>query len=234
MHDLPIDGSLCKRKFSLHRLSWNDGCCLFGHQQSGRSIHRHLLLHAILVVIPYPGATNERVDKKVKSDIPGFSFVELIHAHQGIVYRICSVYASTPEDREDLNQEILLQCWRSFASFRGDALFSTWLYRIALNTALLRMRKKKGQRDLTRMIGGTADRPGINPADTATDVELLYHCIQQLTAVDRAIILLYLEHRTYEEIAEITGLSRTNISVRVVRIKDRLRELLRIQGYEES
>ena len=73
----------------------------------------------------------------MKKDTTYSRFVELIHEHQGILHRICSIYASTPEDREDLNQEILLQAWRSFASFSSKSKFSTWLYRVALNTALM-------------------------------------------------------------------------------------------------
>jgi RNA polymerase sigma-70 factor (ECF subfamily) len=162
------------------------------------------------------------------------AFVDLIYEHQGILHRICSVYESLPEDREDLYQEILLQSWRSFASFNGRSKFSTWLYRVALNTALTRRRKAPARRDTAStddvdVVIAVDDRP-----DSDSDVELLHQSIRELSKLNRAIILLHLEQRSYEEIAEITGLSRTNISVRLVRIKDELRQRLLAKGYREG
>ena len=161
-------------------------------------------------------------------------FVDLIYEHQGIVHRICSIYGSSPEDREDLYQEVLMQSWRSFASFNGQSKFSTWLYRVALNTALSRRRNAPGTREIASQTGTSLDIAVEECSDSDSDVELLHQCIQELPMLNRAIILLYLEQRTYEEIAEITGLSRTNISVRLVRIKDELRQLLLSKGYHEG
>ncbi len=162
------------------------------------------------------------------------AFVDQIYEHQGILRRICSVYASSPEDREDLYQEILLQSWRSFASFNGQAKFSTWLYRVALNTALLRRRRSAGQPAIRFQAEGDMDGAVEDRSEGDMDVALLQRCIQELPALNRAIVLLYLEQRPYEEIAEITGLSRSNISVRLVRIKDELRQLLLAKGYREG
>jgi RNA polymerase sigma-70 factor (ECF subfamily) len=158
-------------------------------------------------------------------------FVDLVHRHQGILHRICSVYASSPEDREDLCQEMIMQSWKSFASFNGKSKFSTWLYRVALNTALLRTRKAAGKRGGNSVAGLEADVATEKRSDAADDTELLYDCIQELPTLNRAIILLHLEQHTYDEIAQITGLSRSNISVRLVRIKDRLRQMLHARGY---
>lgn len=161
-------------------------------------------------------------------------FVDLVYEHQGILQRICSVYASSRDDREDLLQDILLQSWRSFSSFDGQSKFSTWLYRVALNTALLHRRRRAGKRAL-------ADRSSVRVnilvdecPEREPDVALLRQCIQELPDVNRAIIFLHLERRTYEEIAEITGLSLANVSVRLVRIKKDLRQRLLEKGYCEG
>jgi RNA polymerase sigma-70 factor (ECF subfamily) len=161
------------------------------------------------------------------------AFVDLVYEHQGILHRICSIYAPTYEDREDLYQDILMQSWKSFASFNGQSKFSTWLYRVALNTALLRQRKDSARRQLACQGGEDVDIAVDERSDRDPDVELLYQCIQELPPLNRAIVFLYLERHTYEEIAEITGLTRANVSVRLVRIKERLRELLLSKGYQE-
>jgi RNA polymerase sigma-70 factor (ECF subfamily) len=162
------------------------------------------------------------------------AFVDLVYEHQGILQRICSVYTSSPEDREDLRQEILLQSWRSFASFNGRSKFSTWLYRVALNTALVRRRKAAARREVACEPGANVDVAIDDSGARDPDVELLYRCIQELPELNRAIVLLHLEQHSYEEIAEITGLSRSNVSVRLVRIREKLRELLLARGYREG
>jgi RNA polymerase sigma-70 factor (ECF subfamily) len=161
-------------------------------------------------------------------------FVDLVFQHQGVLHRICSVYGPTPEDRDDLYQEILTHAWRSFASFSKKAKFSTWLYRVALNTAFLSRRKRSAQPEFVTSDGDAPEAAVYENAGRQQDVELLYRCIQELKTLDRAIVLLYLEQHTYEEIAEITGLSRSNISVRLVRIKEKLRRLLLAKGYREG
>ena len=162
------------------------------------------------------------------------AFVDLVYQHQGILQRVCSVYTFSPEDRDDLYQEILMQSWRSFASFNGQSKFSTWLYRVALNTALVRRRKAAARREVACEAGANVDVAVDDRGDRDPDVDLLYRCIQELPTLNRAIVLLYLEQHTYEEIAEITGLSRGNVSVRLVRIKDKLRQLLLARGYREG
>lgn len=157
-------------------------------------------------------------------------FVELIEKHQGILHRICSVYANHAPDRQDLFQDMVLQLWRSFASFREQSSFTTWMYRVALNTALLQKRRASRRPDLTQ--GGEAELASLPVAAAVPDegVELLRTCIRELPTLDRAIVLLHLEERSYDEIAEITGLSRSNVSVRLVRLKERLRRMLEEKG----
>jgi RNA polymerase sigma-70 factor (ECF subfamily) len=153
------------------------------------------------------------------------AFLERIEQHQGILHRVRSLYAADAEDGKDLVQEILMQLWRSFPSFRGEAAFSTWMYRVAVNTALLRRRRSRAR---AREAGDPEALAAVaaGPDPESPDVASLYRCIRELPSLDRAIVLLHLEGQGYEEIAGTTGLSRGNVGVRLVRIKGRLRECL--------
>jgi RNA polymerase sigma-70 factor (ECF subfamily) len=150
-------------------------------------------------------------------------FLDLVHRHQRIVGHVCALYARTPDERDDLYQEIVLQLWRSFPGFRGDAKFSTWMYRVALNTALLSRRRGARRIETTTEVD-LADAPATAPDRDDDDLRALYAAIRSLPPLDRAIVLLYLEQHTHDEIAAITGLEPKNVGVRIVRIKQRLRE----------
>jgi RNA polymerase sigma-70 factor (ECF subfamily) len=160
------------------------------------------------------------------------AFLELIEQHLGILHRVRSLYAVNPEDGKDLVQEILMQLWRSFPSFRGAAAFSTWMYRVALNTALLRRRKSRAWAS-EEADPETLAAVAAGPAPPDPDVASLYRCIRELPSLDRAIVLLHLEGQSYEEIAGTTGLSRGNVGVRLVRIKGRLRDCLAVHPPRE-
>ncbi|MGZ3873830.1 MAG: RNA polymerase sigma factor [Mucilaginibacter sp.] len=155
-------------------------------------------------------------------------FIDNINRNIGIIHKICNIYFSDAYDRKDACQEILYQLWRSYPGFKGDAKFSTWMYKVALNTAITW--SKKGSRELaTDMTTGQwnqiAEKNDKQFVSERTAV--LYAAINTLTATDKAITLLYLEDNSYEEIAEITGLTKTNVSVRLVRIKKELKEKLK-------
>jgi RNA polymerase sigma-70 factor (ECF subfamily) len=150
-------------------------------------------------------------------------FLKSIEAHQGLLHRICALYASRPEDRRDLFQETLLQLWRSYPSFGERSRFSTWAYRVALNTALTQRRTRRARPEASDDLSGVA-APPVEPPDE--DVQALEQALRELGEVDRALILLRLEGHGYEEIAEITGIGRGAVSVRLVRIKERLRRKL--------
>lgn len=153
------------------------------------------------------------------------AFLALVEQHQGILHRVRSLYALDPDDAKDLVQEILMQLWRSFPSFRGEAAFSTWMYQVALNTALLRRRRSRARAREEADPGAlAAAAAGARWADP--DVASLYRCIRDLPSLERAIVLLHLEGQSYEEIARTTGLSRGNVGVRLTRIKSRLRSCL--------
>jgi len=151
-------------------------------------------------------------------------FLELIHRHQSIIHKICFVYCNNRADREDLQQEVILQLWKSFPSFQENAAFSTWMYRVALNTAINQTRKPG-------LLFDTSSSPEIpyDPSkfyDLSEEIKILYRAISQLRKVEKAIILLWLEEKTYEEIAESIGISVKNVSVRLVRIRTRLAEII--------
>lgn len=159
-------------------------------------------------------------------------FLDMLLEHQRIVHKVCALYAAGAQDREDLQQEIVLALWRSIPSFRGEARVTTWMYRVALNVALLRRRR----RDVRREVAIEEEPPARPGLDEEGDegARLLHECIRELPEVDRAIVLLHLEKHSYEEIAALTGLTRSNVSVRIVRLKDRLRERLVARGYQRE
>ena len=154
-------------------------------------------------------------------------FLELIEQNQDIVHKICGIYARNMDDRKDLNQEIVYQLWKSYQSFRGDSKFTTWMYKVALNTALLNSRRDQCRVRTESLKENHEDiRVEVAAKEKHARISRLYEAINQLRALDRAIILLYLERFTYREISEFIGISESNVSVRLVRIKKKLKELL--------
>ena len=161
-------------------------------------------------------------------------FMDLVYEHQGILWRISSIYAKKRAEAQDLVQDILLQLWQAWPTFRGHCAFSTWMYRVALNTALMHRRKCKVRPEDYADSFSSFEMFEAEPPRDNEDVRVLYACIRELPTLDRAIILLYLEQYSYDEITEMTGLSKSNISVRIVRIKSKLRDLLYARGYRED
>ena len=160
------------------------------------------------------------------------AFSERIDKHQAIIHKVCMVYANGRANREDLFQEICLQLWKSYPNFRGDAQFTTWMYRVALNTAISNVRKEKKHlpfEPLRDTYGMMEDN-----AKEKEKVSLLYHAISKLNQIDKALILLWLEEKNYEEIASIMGISKKNVSVKLVRIKRKLEELVLETVSQES
>lgn len=164
-------------------------------------------------------------------------FVDLLHARQGVVRKVAALYAVDRAEREDLLQEIALALWRSFETYRGEAAFSTFLYRVALNTALMRVRRRyrrpEGQLERDRA-SAVEQVAAPEPTRDEEQVERLYAAIRELAPLDRAIVMLVLDERSYAEIAEVTGLSAGNVSVRLVRAKERLRKRLGAARAEEG
>lgn len=143
-----------------------------------------------------------------------------------MLLKVCNVYCHTEFDRQDLFQEIVIQLWKSFPRFRGESKFSTWLYRIALNTAISDLRRQKKNITLTE--------PGKLPYEIEDiqyyqqkeeQLQQLHTAIAQLTEIEKAIIMLYLEDKSYEEMEEILGIPQNNLRVKMNRIKEKLRKL---------
>lgn len=152
-------------------------------------------------------------------------FLHLIDEHQSIIHKICFLYCSRRSDRKDLYQEILLQLWRSYPSFSGRSAFSTWMYRVALNTAISMTKKFWFSADTENLSDSYAEND--NLMDLSEEIKLLYKAISGLAKVEKAIILLWLEEKSYDEIAETLGISTKNVSVKLVRIRKKLSEILK-------
>ncbi len=149
-------------------------------------------------------------------------FLFNIERNQRIIHKIVSIYENNTEDKKDLFQEIVYQLWKSYPRFERRSAFSTWMYRIALNTALLRQRKryvtKRRDKELYQ-------ETFVNPADYDGKISL-HMAIDKLNPIDKAISLLYLEQKNYQEIADIIGINKNNIGVRINRIKKQLKKVL--------
>ena len=156
-------------------------------------------------------------------------FLEIIQKNQGIIHKVCSFYCDLEDDRQDLFQEIVAQLWKSFSSFRHESKFSTWMYRVALNTAITSFKKTKRRPDQTKL---TYDN--FQMADEAVDqeteenIKLMNKAISRLTGIEKSIILLYLENKSYEDIAEIAGITQNYVRVKMNRIKKKLRTYMNI------
>ena len=148
-------------------------------------------------------------------------FTPIILAHQSILHKICRVYRDTPEDREDLFQEMIYQLWKSYPTYQKKAKITTWIYRVALNTALTKYRKKQ-----------IATEPIVSSETETSEVqehpqrERLYRAIARLNEADKAIVTLYLDDYRYEEIADILGMTTSHVGVKLHRIKEKLTHLL--------
>ncbi|RDC63649.1 RNA polymerase sigma factor [Adhaeribacter pallidiroseus] len=152
-------------------------------------------------------------------------FLAEVNQHLGIAHKVCRMYVSAVEEQEDLLQEIMYQLWRSYASFQHQARFSTWMYQVCLNTAITCLRKNQKNK-AKALTGKHLQIPDYTYAPSEDHLEILYRAIGNLTAVNKALILLYLEDLSYEEMAQITGLTVSNVSVRLVRTKKELEKQL--------
>jgi RNA polymerase sigma factor (sigma-70 family) len=156
------------------------------------------------------------------------SFLANVNQNIGIVHQVCRTYFSRDAiEREDVFQDIMYQLWKSYPQFKGESKFSTWMHKVALNTAITHIRRsirKPLNAELTESIAHATDMS--ESLHRKEEIHLLYGAIDTLTEIDKAIILLHLEDQDYEEIASITGLTKTNVSVRLVRIKRALKDCL--------
>ena len=154
-------------------------------------------------------------------------FLEIITKNQGIIHKVCNIYCDDPEDKNDLFQEIVAQLWKSFPSFRRESKFSTWMYRVALNTAITSFKKTKRRPDQNRLsIENFQIKDESYSTEIEEDLKRMHRAVAQLTGVEKSIVLLYLENKKYEEIAEITGITQNYVRVKMNRIKKKLRKFM--------
>jgi len=148
------------------------------------------------------------------------AFVQHIQDNKGIVFKVCNSYCRNTSDREDLAQEIIYQLWRSWHNYKTTYKFSTWMYRIALNTAISFYRKEKKETPVTPI---TEQFINIKAPETQPETEqhilLLQQFISELKELDKALMLLYLEEKSHKEISEIIGITETNVGTKIGRIK---------------
>lgn len=149
-----------------------------------------------------------------------------IESHKGIIYKVSKVYFNHPEDQEDLRQEIIYQLWHSYDSFRSESQFSTWMYRIALNTAILFFKKEKRNNESLKSYE-PEPRAYIDDRDTEDEkLKALYHSFQYLDKIEKAIIYMYLEDMSHKQIAQTLGISEANARVKLHRTKEKIKSIL--------
>ena len=152
------------------------------------------------------------------------TFLVLLEEHKGIIIKICNGYCQERDDKEDLSQEIVYNLWKAFANYTPDHKFSTWLYRVALNVAISYYRKEKRSLQYTPYDENLIifSEEGYNQ-ELEGNLLLLQQFIFELKEIDKSIMLLYLDDKNYHEIAEITGISETNVATKINRIKTNLK-----------
>jgi len=155
------------------------------------------------------------------------SFISLIETHQRIIHKVCRLYMQDPQDRKDLFQEIMLAAWKSYPQFRGEARFSTWLYRVALNTAITFFRKEQRQPITAPLPHQMMQAADYNDTTEQEQLTVMHQAIAQLSAVDKALVMLYLEDYNYNEMGEMMGITPNNVAVKMNRIKTKLKQAVK-------
>lgn len=151
------------------------------------------------------------------------AFTRVIKENEGVIFKITTVYTNNQADQQDLYQEIVYQLWKSFDSFREESRIGTWLYRVALNTAITQARKKKKKGHQVPIDQVVIQQTEYRDTIFEDRIKVLYAHIEQLNALEKGLILLYLEGKNYEEIAAITGLTPSNVGTRLSRIRQKLK-----------
>lgn len=160
-------------------------------------------------------------------------FLALVEKHKGIIHKISKMYMDNGDDQKDLFQEIILQLWKSYDSYNNQSQFSTWMYRVALNTAILYFKKDKRKPD-TAFESIPDNIPVLDDEAETKELQLahFYKALQKLDKVEKALVFYHLENYSHKEIGENLGISEGNARVKLNRAKNRLKELIKEQGYE--
>jgi RNA polymerase sigma-70 factor (ECF subfamily) len=158
-------------------------------------------------------------------------FLEILSNYQGILHKVSFVYFKNKVDREDNLQEIIYQLWKSYPGLKNHNSIGSWIYAISINTSISRV-KKKSHIEYREAIPELPDKSDVlDNISKNESLQLLFNAIYKLDEIDKSIMLLYLEEKSYEEIAEIIGLSKSNVGVRINRAKDILKQNLKISNY---
>ncbi len=152
------------------------------------------------------------------------AFLQLLQAHTGILHKVCNLYCRNNTDRQDLLQEMMLQLWKAFPGYRGEAKPGTWMYRVVLNTAITHIRNEKKQAQVLPLPGNLILPEEDDSSQFNEQWKMLQMAIQRLTDIEKAMVVLYLEKKTYAEMEEILGVRQGALRVKMNRIKEKLRQ----------
>lgn len=153
-------------------------------------------------------------------------FKLLVNKHKGLIFKVCNLYVHNREDRKDLFQEILIQLWKSFHNFQNKSTITTWIYRVALNTAISYFRKESKRPRSHSLSEISVDIPDFQDDTTEQSIQM-HEAILQLSEIERAIIFLYFEEKTYEEMAELLGIDTNHLGVKLNRIKQKISKIVK-------
>ena len=151
-------------------------------------------------------------------------FLDMIAAQKRVIYKVCYIYAKDQDDLNDLFQKVVLNLWKSFPSYRGDSKLTTWVYRIAMNTCITFLRRSNTRLQTIPMTADVASLVADEEGRTG-QLQELYRLINKLGKLERALILLWLEERSYQEMADILGISKANVAVKLLRTKEKLKKM---------
>lgn len=158
-------------------------------------------------------------------------FLNRIESHKGILYKVSKMYMDNHDDQQDLFQEIVCQLWKSYDSFRNESQFSTWMYRVAVNTAIVFLKKEKRKVDKYEIASENIKDDEGDSHIKESQIDHFYKAVQKLEKIDKAIIFYQLEGFSHREIGENLGISEGNARVKLNRAKDKLKEIIKNQGY---
>lgn len=158
-------------------------------------------------------------------------FLSRIETHKGILYKVSKMYMDNRDDQDDLFQEIVCQLWKGYDTFKGESQFSTWMYRVAINTSIVFLKKEKRKVDKYDIVSENIKEDEDDSHIKETQIEHFYKAVQKLDKIDKAIIFYQLEGFSHKEIGENLGISDGNARVKLNRAKEKLKEIIKKQGY---
>ena len=158
-------------------------------------------------------------------------FLNRIEKHKGILYKVSKMYMDNHDDQQDLFQEIVCQLWKSYDTFRNESQFSTWMYRVAVNTAIVFLRKEKRKVDKYEIASENIKDDESDSHIKESQLDHFYKAVQKLEKIDKAIIFYQLEGFSHKEIGDNLGISEGNARVKLNRAKEKLKEIIKNQGY---